>query len=51
MQDFKPVDEVVDLPHEPFHEDHLRQADDHCAQLGGECLGKGGSEGIRKIQE
>lgn len=38
MEYFQPVDEVVDLSHEPFHEDHFRQAHAEVFQLGGECL-------------
>lgn len=38
MEDLQAIDEVVDLPHETFHEDHLRQADAHVLELGGEGL-------------
>lgn len=38
MQRFQPVDEVVDLPHEPFHEYDLGQAHAQVLELGGERL-------------
>lgn len=38
MKNLQAVDEVVDLSHETLHENHLRQADAHVLQLGGEGL-------------
>lgn len=38
MKDLEAVDEVVDLPHEALHEDHLGQADAHVLELRGERL-------------
>ena len=36
VQDFQSIDEVVNLPHEAFHEDDFGQADAHRPQLGRE---------------
>lgn len=38
MEYFQPVDEIVDFPHEPFHEYDLGQAHAQVPQLGGERL-------------
>lgn len=38
MQDFQPVNEVVDFSHEPFHEDDFGQAHAQVFQLRGERL-------------
>ena len=38
MQDLQAIDEIVNLPHETLHEDHLWQADAHVLQLGREGL-------------
>lgn len=35
---FQSIDEVVDFSHEPFHEDHFRQAHAEVFQFGGERL-------------
>lgn len=38
VQNFKAIDEVVDLSHEAFHEDYFGQANAHCSQLGGKRM-------------
>lgn len=38
MEDLQTIDEIIDFPHEAFHEDHLRQADAHVLEFGREGL-------------
>lgn len=38
MQCFQPIDEIVDLPHEPLHEYDFGQAHAQVLQFGGERL-------------
>lgn len=38
VQDFQPVNEVVDFPHEPLHEYHFRQTHAQVFQFRGERL-------------
>lgn len=38
MEDLEAVDKVIDLSHEPFHEDHLGQTNAQVLQFRGERL-------------
>jgi len=38
MEDFQPVDKIVNLSHESLHKNHFGQTHAEVFQLGGECL-------------